>query len=260
VKRTRTHGFTLVEAMVVVGIIGVTAALAGFAMSGANQRARLGNIMHQTTALISVAQMRAVTHSVPQYLVVWQNANQDPKVNASGGVLLLHRPELPLDGNPYRAWKDVDPVMLATDELANKPDYFFPAKLTLDVFPQPEVEIIENHFLPLSEGVSFKGLSQTMIPGKPFLTTSFPAPFSAIEIKGAGSMGLLEACSFCFNVPGGIMGVIRFDPDGSVAFEEMGTTNLFGGSLAFAIQRAGEQPSTMVLAISRPAGAYRIYK
>jgi prepilin-type N-terminal cleavage/methylation domain-containing protein len=67
------QGFTLIEAVIVVGIISLTAAMAGTAMIYGTGRAALNNAAFEISALVSIAQMRAANTGRPHYIAFLPN-------------------------------------------------------------------------------------------------------------------------------------------------------------------------------------------
>jgi len=222
----RTRGFTLVEVMVTIAILGILAMLAATFMVYGAGRARLNNAAFEVTSVLSVAQIRATSTGVPHYAVFFQDA-------AAAGVYLLERADDPLAPIDWRtadisdALEQVggtvrDRVMLATSDTA-----------------AVEFAVLDSSRLPIP---------------------SLPEPFSAIALTpgGAGSP-LAQACSFCVaGGAGGTRGVLRFNPDGTVLVM---TANALAGGVIALTPNTEQQRNlhTRLVVISAPAGVFRVF-
>lgn len=76
-RRLRSRaGFTLIEAMIVVAIVGVLATLAGTALLYGTRRARLQNAAFEIQSMFSVAQMRAASSGYPNYVIFYDTGSK----------------------------------------------------------------------------------------------------------------------------------------------------------------------------------------
>lgn len=218
--RSRSAGFTLVETLVVVAILGILATLAGLAVFHGTTRVRVSNAAFEVGALYTAAQMRATSMGVPHYVVFHDDGSDF-------GVYLLER----ADALGAYNWASEDVLNTAS------------------------VGGIRHEQLRLSNegGLGFLNLSA---PRSEF--RALPAPFSAIPLTPSGSGRLLGGCTFCTAGTGGARGVIRFSPDGTVRVMT-GPTDA-GGVIAFAPESSGGQSSPpRWVVIAAPAGAIRVY-
>lgn len=192
-SRSRFAGFTLVELLTVVAILGVLVTLAGVAVFHGTSRVRVNNAAFEVGALYSAAQMRATSMGVPHYVVFHDDGTEF-------GVYLLER----TDSLGAFNWAS-DDVMNAT-----------------------AVGGVRHEELRLSResGLGFMDLSA---PRADF--ASLPAPFNAIALAPSGPGRLLGGCTFCSEGTGGARGVIRFSPDGTVQLMTGGAQA--GGVVAF---------------------------
>jgi prepilin-type N-terminal cleavage/methylation domain-containing protein len=174
--RSRSAGFTLVETLVVVAILGVLATLAGVAVFHGTARVRVSNAAFEVGALYTAAQMRASSMGVPHYVVFHDDGTHF-------GAYLLERP----DSLGAYNW--------ASD----------------DVMDMAAVGGTRHDSLRLSNegGLGFMHLGASDV-------TALPAPFTAIPLTPSGPDRLLGGCSFCTAGTGGARGVIRFSPNGTV--------------------------------------------
>ncbi|MFL5359131.1 Tfp pilus assembly protein FimT/FimU [Archangium sp.] len=191
--RSRSAGFTLVELLTAVAILGVLVTLAGVAVFHGTSRVRVNNAAFEVGALYSAAQMRATSMGVPHYVVFHDDGKEF-------GVYLLER----ADSLGAFNW--------ASDDVMNA----------------SAVGGVRHEHLALSResGLGFMDLSA---PRADF--TSLPAPFTSIALSPSGTGHLLGGCTFCTEGTGGARGVIRFSPDGTVQVMTGGAPP--GGVVAF---------------------------
>ncbi|HYO71760.1 MAG TPA: prepilin-type N-terminal cleavage/methylation domain-containing protein [Archangium sp.] len=218
--RSRSAGFTLVETLIVVAIVGVLAALAGLAVFHGTTRVRVSNAAFEVGALYTAAQMRATSMGVPHYVVFHDDGSEF-------GVYLLERADA------------LGPFNWASEDVLN----------TASVGGVRH----EQLRLSLEGGLGFLDISAPRTELR-----ALPAPFSAIALTASGSGRLLGGCTFCTEGTGGSRGVIRFSPDGTVRVMTGGTDA--GGAVAFAPESHDGQSSTSRwVVIAAPAGAIRVY-
>ncbi len=103
-KVRRPRGFTIIELMIVVAIIGIVSSLAGVGILYGNARAKLSNSVFEVSAMVSAAQMRAMASGKPNYLVFYQT---------SAGAFGIAHVERDETATPP-AWSAVDAGNLAT--------------------------------------------------------------------------------------------------------------------------------------------------
>lgn len=192
-SRPRSPGFTLVELLVAVAILGVLVTLAGLAVFHGTSRVRVNNAAFEVGALYSAAQMRATSMGVPHYVVFHDDGSEF-------GVYLLER----ADSLGAFNW--------ASDDVMNV----------------SAVGGLRHEHLRLSResGLGFMDLGAS----RPDFAV-LPAPFTSIPLTPSGSGRLLGGCTFCTTGTGGARGVIRFSPDGTVRVMTGGAEA--GGVIAF---------------------------
>nr|AYM53790.1 hypothetical protein [Cystobacter sp.] len=192
--RSHSQGFTLVELLVGVAILGILATLASMAVFHGATRARVSNAAFEVGALYTAAQMRATSMGVPHYVVFHDDGT-------GFGVSLLER----ADSLGAFNWASDDVTNIST------------------------VGGLLHEQLRLSHesGLGFLDLGA---PRSDF--PALPAPFASITLTPSGSSRLLGGCTFCTEGTGGARGVIRFSPNGTVQMMTGGTEA--GGVIAFA--------------------------
>ncbi|HEX5754583.1 MAG TPA: prepilin-type N-terminal cleavage/methylation domain-containing protein [Archangium sp.] len=218
--RSRSAGFTLVETLIVVAIVGILATLASLAVFHGTTRVRVSNAAFEVGALYTAAQMRATSMGVPHYVVFHDDGIEF-------GVYLLERADAVGSFNWARE----------------------------NVLDPASVGGVRHEQLRLSHegGLGFLDMGA---PRTELL--ALPAPFSAITLTPSGSGRLLGGCTFCTEGTGGTRGVIRFSPDGTVRVMTGGTDA--GGVIAFAPESSsGQNSPPRWVVIAAPAGAIRVF-
>lgn len=113
-RHARTFAFTLVELMVVIGLIILLAAGAGIAIAGrGGEGAALGNAQNMVASLVGLTRVQAALHQSNTRLIIY--AQQPPAANADATKYLRAFQVVRLDALPNgtTAWVAVgDPVVL----------------------------------------------------------------------------------------------------------------------------------------------------
>ena len=226
-RARHSRGFTLIEAMVVTGIIVVLTALASTAVLYGLNRARAHNASFSVTAMLTLAQTRAVASNEDHFVAVWQQEDPDePGRPLYGAVLFTLTP-----GTPEPSWVDLD---WAGEAIPG--------------------EILESVRMGKGDEVAFVPLALAGLG-----EDSLPAPFSAVSVAPSGDAGLMAACSFC-EAGTAVAGVLRFRPSGLMDLRTQQA--LTGGAIA--IGEGGQNTDTQVkarlIAIAEPAGAMKVYE
>jgi prepilin-type N-terminal cleavage/methylation domain-containing protein len=225
-KRTRVSaGMTLLEIMVVVAIVGVLATMAVVEILYGTARARLNNATWEISALNSVAQMRATSRGLPNYLLFYEAGSET-------GVIHFEREERSGILNPD--WSAVDPT---------NPNTFASAGVPVRVHDRIRFTGAWGR-----GGTRFEALGGFLTP---------PRPYTAINTAPAGASGLMAACSFCrAGASGSVLGAIRYASDGTVSIETGPDAPLRfgGGAVALAADRPDEAGRPRLIAFSVPTG------
>lgn len=260
-------GFTLIELMTAVAIIAVLAALALTVMVYGSGRARVNNTVFDLQALLTTAQLSAISRSATHYLIIYR----DPRGQFQAAM--MERPDAP----PAVNWDDLDLAHIAgtpgvpgtgQEGPFNSPSLFFQrlgAGNVLELVPPLELDRLKLGMAsgPDSGGVAFLDLDSTRI------NRPLPPPFNTIPLTtpsvtpGGGvdqpTMDMLAGCSFCVANSAGVpYGVIRFNSDGTVEMQTGDAES--GGVIAFMPNVAEEnrfQPKLLI--ISAPAGATQTF-
>ena len=232
----------MIEVLTVIAILGVLGAMASTAIYYGMGRARMSNTLFDISALMSVAQLRAISHGTPHYVIF--HRNEQGRLRAS----LVERPTA--DDSDI-AWGSLDlsnglgPALAYTEGGTIK-------------------DALERDFITLASGSGPDegGISFLDPDAK---NIELPAPFSAIEATTQTNASpideptneLLAGCTFCILGGGSEYGVIRFNSDGTVT---MRTGPEMGGLLSFMSNTAeGKDVGYKLLVISAPAGVVRVF-
>ncbi len=228
VARTQRHkGFSLLEVMVVVAILGILGTMAATFMVYGSGRARMDNAAFEVASVLSVAQIRATSTGVPHYAIFYQ---EGPLTRL---YLLERRDELgPVDWTLANLSNDLTAVGGAMRD-----------RVTL-------TRVAETNT------IAFADLDSAVVLPKPL-----PQPFAAIPVRrGSGGSDLGRACSFCIDGAGTTRGVIRFNTDGTVRILTGGAQASLGGVIGFTPTTTQQRNIiTRMVVISVPAGIYRVF-
>jgi hypothetical protein len=227
--------------------------------------ARMNNAVFDTAALISTAQLRAISRGAPHYVFIHQPMNH-PVQPGRVRVVMFERPDTPR----------IAPAAWQTLNLTNGPD---DALQFTGIRPDGTVgtmPALVRDRLELGTSVTEAGNSQPSNAAflgfldldSTRITRPLPPPFSAISLttlaeatpnRNIPVQNLLVGCNFCVNPSGDEpYGVLRFNPDGTM---EVVTGNArSGGVIAFAPNTQNERDVVpKLLTISAPAGAVVIF-
>ncbi|ATB35654.1 methylation domain protein [Cystobacter fuscus] len=214
-REQRPGGFTLVEVLVVMAIIGVTTGLALVAYEAVGRRGALQSAAFELQGVLSTARTRASSAGHPVWVVFYPAGGRGTLSTGKGAFLVV---------------EDRQSVF------ARNPRGLFALPFTVDVMGSTgsvsAIYYLDDH----GKKVRFGALT-------PGITDAFGAPFLGLAV---------QTCSFCAGTdsPSGAMG---FYPDGSARFVDgtgrwITTTNQ---SLAFSSTQGGGQ---YLFAISGPSG------
>jgi hypothetical protein len=243
--------------MVAVVILIILMSLAVGVLSGAG-RARMNNAVFDVAALISAAQMRAVSSGVPHFILI----HRPPQRGAGSSYLRVHLLERPDEPGPG----GVDPNFNALD-LTNGPEAalaFQPAGAPnpINAFNRGSVGLAVSTGSDRRE-VSFLDLDSARVRGllrPPFNTIALTTVATANPLDRP-SGDLLAGCNFCVNPAGDEpYGVLRFNPDGTMQVLTNPGAARTGAAIAFAPNTDDEANVTpRLLIVAAPAGATIVY-
>jgi prepilin-type N-terminal cleavage/methylation domain-containing protein len=244
---SRKRGFTMIEVLTVVAILGVLAAMASTAIYYGMGRARMSNTLFDISALLSVAQLRSISHGTPHYVIF--HRNEQGRLRAS----LVERPSA--DDSDIN-WNSLDLSNGLGEALAyNEVDPVTGAVTTRNAFER-EFITLASASGPDEGGISFVDPDAATIElPPPFSAIAATTPYNASPIDGP-TTELRAGCTFCISGGGSEYGVIRYNSDGTVT---MRTGAEVGGLLSFMSNTAeGKDVGFKLLVISAPAGVVRI--
>ncbi len=139
VRRARSRGFTLVEVLVVVAIVGIMAALAGANLQGVVDGQRVGGAARMLLADLENARLRAIAQGVPWCVCIEKN-NGDPRVR------VYRKPALVLEPSPTdRAHLDASD-RIAEERLFSRDGGGAFVQLDPDIFDVDATVVMFNRF------------------------------------------------------------------------------------------------------------------
>ncbi|HZA13866.1 MAG TPA: prepilin-type N-terminal cleavage/methylation domain-containing protein [Myxococcaceae bacterium] len=236
----RQSGFTLIEAMVVVAIIGILAAIGVAALTSARERGAAENAANDLVSQLNAARTRAAERGVPVWFIVY------PDLKRGGGA-----------GGPgaYFVYEDTGLAFATSGAGAvgtRRYDTFSPPD-DIQAAPGDPGRLVESVYLESysnRQGVSF-GVASGL---------SFAAPFDGLDATFTGA----GVCNFCSGTPS--RGAIVFMPEGSVRFVDgSGTAVLLGGATRAARTgglklRGANDDQGYLYAVSGPTGFIGFFK
>ncbi|QRN94845.1 prepilin-type N-terminal cleavage/methylation domain-containing protein [Archangium violaceum] len=181
-REQRQGGFTLIEVMVVVAIIGVLSMLAMVAYDSVGRRGALQNAAFDLQGVLSTARTRASSAGYPVWVVFYPKGGRGTLSAGNGAFVVVEDRNSLYARNPVR---------------------LFSLPFKVDVKGNTGTVSAIYYLDDYSQSVRFGALT----PGR---TDLYGAPFTGLEVR---------TCSFCADT-GSPSGAIGFYPDGSAHFAD----------------------------------------
>ncbi|MFL5355160.1 Tfp pilus assembly protein FimT/FimU [Archangium sp.] len=221
----RARGFTLLEVMIVVAILGVLTALSVVTYDAVGNRGALQNAAFDLQSTMSVARTRAMSRGYPVWVVFFSSANRKGQTGGDGAFMVVEDRSSRFVRNPVTLYSlELKPTATSSRD-----------ELTGQVVESGEVSSV--YFLDdYNKKVRFGALK----PGRVGL---FGAPFTALAV---------QTCSFC-SAAGSLQGAIAFSPDGGARFYDGGGNPVSGTNHSLALSSV-DGLKQQIFAISGPSG------
>jgi prepilin-type N-terminal cleavage/methylation domain-containing protein len=246
------RGFTLIEVMTALVIVIILASLAGSYMVYGMGKARMNNAVFDLAAMLSGAQLSAMSRGSPHYIFIHQTGDSRVRMQ------LLERPDTSLGAPP--AWNALD--LTQGPEVALS----FTRMLPDTTIVTSNAVIRDQLVLGGGSGMDTGGLAFLDLDS-PRIRKPLPAPFSAIALTtplatssslNKPTQDLMAGCNFCVNPSGEPYGVLRFNANGTMQVMTGGIET--GAVIAFAPNTDDETGfAPKLLTISAPAGATVVF-
>jgi prepilin-type N-terminal cleavage/methylation domain-containing protein len=214
------RGFTLIEMMIVLAIVGVIAGLAGFSMTRTRPRASLAGTVIELRAALHQARLQALASGAQVVVMVFPGVSGEA---SSLGRVVIYQ------DNAFDFFNTTSAVHFGNYDA-----------LALKAGPRGEV----TARLDLPRGVTFgpaTGLGTS---------ATLPAPFATIPVR--------SDCTFCAGTGAARRGAVVFDPRGRASFHDADGPALAvaGGSISVtSAELQGATPLVRMLAITATTGS-----
>jgi hypothetical protein len=240
--------------MTAVVILLILASLAATFMIYGTGRARMNNAVFDVAALISTAQLNAMSRGTPHYIIV--RKDEDDRI-------LIHLIERPDANPPIADWEDLDLTAAGPESALQFDDPQADGTFVrINAFNRGRLVLGSSTGADAS-GVAFLDLDSPRIPDP------LPAPFNNLPTTTADNPvparmdmptpELMHGCSFCVTSSSGdVYGIIRFNSNGSIRM--MTGVPQTGGVLAFMPNLDAESAIVpRLLTIAAPSGAVNVF-
>lgn len=217
-------GFTLLETMIVLAIIGVLSSLAAATMSGVQQRAAPQNAAHDLYSTVARARARAVERGADVWVLVFPSVNKLGVDGAGGGAYFLYE----------------------------DPDANFSSGGTVNYANFPTTGVTtpgENDKLLASVWLDDSPAKGALF-GKP-TNISSTGPFASISWAASG-------CTFCSGSP--LRGAIVFNGDGAARFVDGDGATVSGRVAGLSIKGRTAPNAGLLLGVASATGFISSYR
>ncbi len=241
----RKHGFTLLETMVVVAIIGILASLSITTMEAGRGRTAPRNAAADLSGAIGLAKGRAMERGSDVWLIIYPNRGTDTATAGNGAWFLYD------DGDTNFGAAGTLDCTGATGTLCNYATFLPPAKV--NAAADSNDRLIDSTYFDnaATKNVRFGNTTDTTVKwGEPFGTAT----------TGLNAGSVTKDCSFCTGTGVARRGAMIFNGDGAVRFVDKDGNAQFSSTVGFSIQGVSSSNQVTLFGIAAATGYAGVFQ
>lgn len=240
----RTRGFTLLEIMIVVAIIGILASMSIATMEEGRSRTAPRNAAAELSAAISLAKNRAMERGSDVWLIIYPNRSTDLTTAGNGAWFLYDDADVNFG---VTGVKDCDGTAGSTCnyETFLPPNKIHPPPISATSFDK----LLDSSYFDQAAKKNVKfgnGSDTTVVWGEPFAT--------------ALNAAVAKDCTFCTGTGIARRGAIVFNGDGAARFVDGSGNPQYVSAGGMSIQGVATQKQVTLFAIAGATGYVGVFQ